>query len=99
MLQAGKSQVRFPMPLDFSIDLNWHVRLTTPLPSVKRLSRKCGGLDVSHPYGPPWPVTWVALPVFTRSGVLHIILYDEFLCWTETLTLMKVRLSWNTQNH
>jgi hypothetical protein len=37
------------------------VGLTTLSPSISHLCKQCGSLNLSHIYGPPWPVTGILL--------------------------------------
>jgi hypothetical protein len=45
---------------------------------MSQLSRRCGNLDLSHPYGPSQLVTGIALPFYLLAVKVMLINYFYF---------------------
>jgi hypothetical protein len=59
------------------VKCGWHIQMTTTLPYVSLISRKCGNLCLTSP-GSPWPGTGTAFTFF---------IYSVFISYTDSISL------------
>jgi hypothetical protein len=63
----------------WGVKCGWCVGLITLSPSMSRLSRQCGILNISQPYRPPRPVTGIALLTFGAAARLRISIQGHMM--------------------
>jgi hypothetical protein len=68
------------------IECGWCLRLTALPPSVSRLPRQCGILNISQPYSLPRPVTGIALLTYPFRFTCLVIL----LFWVMSVCLVSI---------